>query len=88
MVDVDAEAEKGFAPMASRSAFSLLDNIVFAALVMSFMSEISLIGWEEHVETSDKSVRFEEIKAAEAEAGAAAALALAAAGAGTGCGGM
>ena len=86
-MDVDVEAEKGFAPMASRSGFSLLDNMVFAALVMSFMSEISPIGWEEHVETSDESVHFKEIEAAEAEARAAAASALAAAGTGTGCGG-
>ncbi len=41
--DVDAEVEKGFALMASRSAFSSLDNMVFVALVMSFMSKISLI---------------------------------------------
>ncbi len=41
--DVDAEAEKGFAPAASSSAFSSSDNMVFAALVMSFMSEISPI---------------------------------------------
>ena len=45
-------------------------------------------GWEEHVETSDESVHFEEIEAAEAEAGAAAPPALAASGAGTGCGGV
>jgi hypothetical protein len=42
-VDVDVEAETWFAPEASSSAFSSSDNMVFATLVISFMSEISPI---------------------------------------------
>jgi hypothetical protein len=42
-VEAEAEAEMWFAPGASRSAFSSSDNMVFATLVISFMSEISPI---------------------------------------------
>ena len=42
-VEAEAEAETWFAPEASSSAFSSSDNMVFATLVMSFISEISPI---------------------------------------------
>jgi hypothetical protein len=41
--EVEVEAETWFAPEASSSAFSSSDNMVFATLVISFMSEISPI---------------------------------------------
>ena len=43
--EVAAEVEAGtwFAPVASSSAFSSSDNMVFATLVISFMSDISPI---------------------------------------------
>jgi hypothetical protein len=43
------EAETWFAPVASSSPFSSSDNMVFATLVMSFMSEISPIYKRERV---------------------------------------
>lgn len=42
-VEVEAEAETWFGPAASSSAFSSSDNMVFATLVISFISEISPI---------------------------------------------
>jgi hypothetical protein len=41
--EVEAEAETWLAPVASSSAFSSSDNMVFATLVISFISEISPI---------------------------------------------
>jgi hypothetical protein len=42
-VDAEEEAEMWLPPVASSSAFSSSDNIVFATVVMSFISEISPI---------------------------------------------
>jgi hypothetical protein len=42
-VDAEVEGEMWLAPVASISAFSSSDNMVFATLVMSFISEISPI---------------------------------------------
>jgi hypothetical protein len=41
--EAEVEAETLFAPAASSSAFSSSDNMVFATLVISFISEISPI---------------------------------------------
>jgi hypothetical protein len=41
--EAEAEAEMWLAPVDSSSAFSSSDNMVFATLVMSFISEISPI---------------------------------------------
>jgi hypothetical protein len=42
-VEAEVEAETWFAPVASSSAFSSSVNMVFATLVISFISEISPI---------------------------------------------
>jgi hypothetical protein len=50
--EAEVEAEMWFPPAASNSAFSSSDNMVFATLVISFISEISPIYKQESQQDS------------------------------------